>query len=479
MGEGTGVRGDDRPSRCGSTRRLCDSCGTTVLDRLLFRTGSRGSRRPRARHRRPPASRRSTSPRSSRRARLSASPRGSRACRDPLRRAGRGARRPRRARAGRPSRQRPAARVGLRGHAVRRGAGLDPGRRERFHHRGRRHRRRSHRAGPRGQDADGVQRPQRLDRCARRERPRHVRRLARRGRGREPRGHRRVRRRRAAARDQGGTPDRTFTDVDEASAIFYAVDHGARIINLSFGGPAPPGPSKPPSPTRQATGFCWSRRPGTKRRTATRSSIRRRCFNPWARTASAGSVSQSAPRPCSAARPPSRASARTSRWSPRREPARGAPFDGLHTRCSQIVHLPRSAGPATGWASGTSFAAPQVSGAAALVWAANPSLSAQDVATILKQTASGDGSWTPTSAATACPTSPPPSRTCAGMPFVVMHGAARPGRDPRSSWHGHGVSTFRLTVSRGRRPRPGRSWTRRPRQPPRTRSAPGTPTSSR
>jgi subtilisin family serine protease len=45
-----------------------------------------------------------------------------------------------------------------------------------------------------------------------------------------------------------------------------------------------------------------------------------------------------------------------------------------------------------GWASGTSFAAPLVSGAAALVWAANPRLTARQVAKVLKQSATGT-SW--------------------------------------------------------------------------------------
>jgi subtilisin family serine protease len=47
-----------------------------------------------------------------------------------------------------------------------------------------------------------------------------------------------------------------------------------------------------------------------------------------------------------------------------------------------------------GFASGTSYAAPQVSGAAALVWAADPHLTAQQVAAVLEQTASGRGTWT-------------------------------------------------------------------------------------
>jgi hypothetical protein len=59
------------------------------------------------------------------------------------------------------------------------------------------------------------------------------------------------------------------------------------------------------------------------------------------------------------------------------------------------VTLPGSAGGVYGYGSGTSFATPQVAGAAALVWAANPLLRAEEVATILEQTATGQGSWTP------------------------------------------------------------------------------------
>ena len=36
---------------------------------------------------------------------------------------------------------------------------------------------------------------------------------------------------------QAGGAGGAFTDVDEAAAIVYAVDHGARIVNLSLGGP--------------------------------------------------------------------------------------------------------------------------------------------------------------------------------------------------------------------------------------------------
>jgi serine protease len=70
----------------------------------------------------------------------------------------------------------------------------------------------------------------------------------------------------------------------------------------------------------------------------------------------------------------------------------GATSGALKLRTTQQSALPGLVG-GYGFASGTSFAAPQVAGAAALVWAANPSLSAVAVATILKRTASGHGAW--------------------------------------------------------------------------------------
>jgi hypothetical protein len=59
------------------------------------------------------------------------------------------------------------------------------------------------------------------------------------------------------------------------------------------------------------------------------------------------------------------------------------------------VPLPGSLHGLYGYGSGTSFAAPEVSGAAALVMAANPLLNAQDVSRIIKASASGRGAWTP------------------------------------------------------------------------------------
>jgi subtilisin family serine protease len=76
-----------------------------------------------------------------------------------------------------------------------------------------------------------------------------------------------------------------------------------------------------------------------------------------------------------------------------------APGDNVFAAESADSDWPHAQPPWTspgyyGWASGTSFASPEVAGAAALVWGANPSLTARQVAEVLKQSASG-GAWNP------------------------------------------------------------------------------------
>ncbi len=73
----------------------------------------------------------------------------------------------------------------------------------------------------------------------------------------------------------------------------------------------------------------------------------------------------------------------------------GAVATKARTSLFALATAPGGAAGLYGFASGTSYAAPQVSGAAALVWAANPRLTAQQVAAVLEQTASGRGAWSP------------------------------------------------------------------------------------
>ena len=118
-------------------------------------------------------------------------------------------------------------------------------------------------------------------------------------------------------------------------------------------------------------------------------------------------------------------------------PSTGAP-------AFQAVRLPGARHGRYGLASGTSFAAPQVSGAAALVWAANPSLTASEVATILEQTASGRGAWDSELGYGVLDVAAAVARAT-GRPLVGLDGV-RAGGHVHLNWRGHGVSSFRLAV---------------------------------
>jgi subtilisin family serine protease len=70
-------------------------------------------------------------------------------------------------------------------------------------------------------------------------------------------------------------------------------------------------------------------------------------------------------------------------------------FVSLVAPGESVLGARRSRRGSYGYASGTSFAAPEVAGVAALVWAADPKLTYRQVAAILKRTATGQGAWSP------------------------------------------------------------------------------------
>ena len=194
---------------------------------------------------------------------------------------------------------------------------------------------------------------------------------------------------------KAGEANGSFTDVDEAAGIVYAIDHGARILNLSFAGRttsaierrairyavhrgalviAPVGndyaagnPVEYPAALLQPVGSDGVGGAGLAVAASTSSGGRAAFSN------TGSTVSLAAP---------------------------GVDVLGALSRLASPTHYPRapispSDGGLYGFGSGTSFAAPQVAGAAALVWAADPALTAAQVAQILKDTASGGGTWTP------------------------------------------------------------------------------------
>jgi subtilisin family serine protease len=149
---------------------------------------------------------------------------------------------------------------------------------------------------------------------------------------------------------RAGSSSGAFSNAGEATAIRYAVDHEARIINLSLGGP----------------------RTSSVERAAIRYAIARGVLV----VAAAGDDYASRPE----------------------YPAALLGSDGLAVAAVTLSgehELFSNTGP---WVSiaapgehGTSFAAPLVSAAAARVWAANPALTARQVVRLLVETASGDG----------------------------------------------------------------------------------------
>ena len=194
---------------------------------------------------------------------------------------------------------------------------------------------------------------------------------------------------------QAGDSDGSLTDVDAARGIVYAVDHGAKILNLSFGGPSTSITERRAIDYAVARGALVIAAAGNDYASGNRVSYPAALLQPTGSFGVGGAgLSVGA----------STASGTRARFSNTGSHlslvAPGESVFGALSAASTPTAYPRFALPGSsaglyGFASGTSFAAPQVAGAAALVWAANPALSAQGVAAILEQTASGRGSWTP------------------------------------------------------------------------------------
>lgn len=182
--------------------------------------------------------------------------------------------------------------------------------------------------------------------------------------------------------NRGGTG---FSDIDEANSIVYAVEHGANIINLSLGGPQ--------TSLVERDAIDYATEHGVLLVAAAGNSAEQ--GNPVVYPAAL--LGKSALVVGASNAGGGRASFSTTGsyvdlLAPGVE-VLGALASGIPSGFFTPVATPGANG-TYGYGTGTSYAAPEVAGAAALVWAANPKLDAAGVAATLEATASGQGSWT-------------------------------------------------------------------------------------
>jgi subtilisin family serine protease len=176
-----------------------------------------------------------------------------------------------------------------------------------------------------------------------------------------------------------------FSDVDEANAIVYAVDHSANIINLSFGG----------SQTSQVerTAIDYATQHGVLLVAAAGNSAEQ--GNPTVYPAAL--IGRNGLVVGASTTGGIRASfSTTGSYVDVLAPGvdvLGALASGIPLGVFAPAATPGANG-TYGYGTGTSYAAPEVAGAAALVWAANPKLDPAGVAATLEATAGSQGVWT-------------------------------------------------------------------------------------
>ncbi len=189
--------------------------------------------------------------------------------------------------------------------------------------------------------------------------------------------------------------DGSLSDLDEANAIVYAVDHGARVINLSVGGPDTSLTERRGIQYAVDHGVLVVAAAGNEFDDGNPVEYPSGLLQPVGSNGVGGmglSVGAS-----------TQDGARAFFSNTGSQISLVAPGDEIFGAVSSLsstdeyprVALPGSSAGAYGFSSGTSFSAPEVAGVAALVMAANPLLRASEVAEILKESASGRGAWNP------------------------------------------------------------------------------------
>ena len=194
---------------------------------------------------------------------------------------------------------------------------------------------------------------------------------------------------------KAGGADGTVSAGDEAAAIRYSVDHGAKIINLSLAGTGTSQVERRAIRYASSRGVLLIAAVGNEYTQGNPIEYPAALLQPPGSNGRGGiglAVTAST-------QGGTRASfSNTGSWVSLAAPGEGV-FGALSALSSPLrwprAQLPTGTSGLYGYASGSSFAAPEVAGAAAEVWAANVALTAAQVAEILKETATGHGTWTP------------------------------------------------------------------------------------
>jgi hypothetical protein len=187
----------------------------------------------------------------------------------------------------------------------------------------------------------------------------------------------------------------SFSDVDEAAAIVYAVDHGAKIINLSIGGEGTSALEQRAVQYAASHNVLIVAAGGNEYQDGNPVEYPAAALQPPGSKGQGGVGLAVAASTMSGKRASfSNTGTQISLAAPG-DSVFGAVAAGSNRLDWPRYPLPGSVAGLYGWSSGTSFSSPEVAGSAALVWAANPSLTATEVAGILKATASGRGTWNP------------------------------------------------------------------------------------